>query len=211
MPRLIGVNRQIASNDIQNGGVQPVDLATVVASALVPVGSVFASALPTAPTGYLICNGDPVSRTTYAELFAAMGTTHGQGDGSTTFNLPDYRGRFLRGVDGSANRDPDKAARTVMATGGTTGNNVGSVQADAFQNITGSVQVRIRDGVNGPATTSFAGAFTDGGISTSAGVTGDPTTNTFRAINFNAASSSGARTSTETRVQNAYVNFIIKT
>ena len=53
----------------------------------------------TAPTGYLKANGAAVSRTTYATLFAAIGTTFGAGNGSTTFNLPDLRGEFARGWD----------------------------------------------------------------------------------------------------------------
>ena len=52
----------------------------------------------TAPTGYLLCNGAAVSRTTYASLFAVVGTTWGAGDGSTTFNLPDFRDRFPVGA-----------------------------------------------------------------------------------------------------------------
>jgi len=69
----------------------------------------------TAPTGWLICDGAAVSRTTYSELFSVIGTTHGSGDGSNTFNIPDYRGRFLRGVDGGTGRDPDSVG-TVSAT-----------------------------------------------------------------------------------------------
>ena len=52
----------------------------------------------TAPSGYLICNGAAVSRTTYAALFAVIGTTFGAGDGSSTFNLPDYRDRMPIGA-----------------------------------------------------------------------------------------------------------------
>ncbi len=52
-----------------------------------------------APTGYLICDGAAVSRTTFAALFSAIGTTWGSGDGSTTFNLPDFRGRVPVGVN----------------------------------------------------------------------------------------------------------------
>ena len=63
------------------------------------VGSVSAFARSTAPAGWLKANGAAVSRTTYAALFAAIGTTFGVGDGSTTFNLPDMRGEFLRGWD----------------------------------------------------------------------------------------------------------------
>ena len=57
-------------------------------------------ATTTAPSGYLKCNG-AVSRTTYADLFAIIGTTHGAGNGSTTFNVPDLRGEFVRGWDDS--------------------------------------------------------------------------------------------------------------
>jgi microcystin-dependent protein len=53
----------------------------------------------TAPNGWLLCNGAAVSRTTYADLFAVIGTTFGTGDGSTTFNIPDFRGRVPAGVD----------------------------------------------------------------------------------------------------------------
>jgi microcystin-dependent protein len=65
----------------------------------VPTGSVHMMATTTAPSGYLKCNGAAVSRTTYADLFAIIGTTHGEGDGSSTFNVPDLRGEFVRGWD----------------------------------------------------------------------------------------------------------------
>lgn len=58
-----------------------------------PAGLVLDFAGSTAPTGYLVCDGSAVSRTTYARLFEAISTTWGAGDGSTTFNLPDSRGR----------------------------------------------------------------------------------------------------------------------
>ena len=64
-----------------------------------PVGSVYTFAGSTVPTGWLKCNGALLSRTTYAALFAVIGTTYGAGDGSTTFALPDLRGEFVRGVD----------------------------------------------------------------------------------------------------------------
>lgn len=102
-------------------------------------GCVIAVASETVPTGYLECNGAAVSRTTYASLFAAIGIIHGQGDGSTTFNLPDYRGRFLRGWAHGSTLDPNRASRTAMATGGQTGDHVGSVQADEFKAHTHNV------------------------------------------------------------------------
>lgn len=84
-----------------------------------PVGSVIYSAASTAPAGFLVCNGSAVSRTTYASLFAAIGTTYGVGDGSTTFNLPDLRGEFIRGWDGGRGVDA--------------GRGFGTWQPDAFQ------------------------------------------------------------------------------
>lgn len=65
----------------------------------VPAGAVITFAMNTAPSGWLKADGSAVSRTTYAVLFAAIGTTFGAGDGSTTFNLPDMRGEFARGWD----------------------------------------------------------------------------------------------------------------
>lgn len=64
---------------------------------LSPTGTVIAFAGNSAPTGYLICNGAAVSRTTYAKLFAVIGTTYGAGDGSTTFNLPNLTDKFIMG------------------------------------------------------------------------------------------------------------------
>lgn len=64
-----------------------------------PAGALMAFAMSTPPTGWLKADGSAVSRTTYPSLFAAIGTTYGAGDGSTTFNLPDLRGEFIRGWD----------------------------------------------------------------------------------------------------------------
>ena len=65
----------------------------------VPIGSVTPFAGQSAPSGWLLCNGAAVSRTTYAALYAIIGTTYGSGNGSSTFNLPDMQGRFLLGVN----------------------------------------------------------------------------------------------------------------
>ena len=62
-------------------------------TAIAPTGTVTQYAGPTAPSGYLLCDGSAVSRTTYSDLFAICGTLYGAGDGSTTFNVPDLRGR----------------------------------------------------------------------------------------------------------------------
>jgi microcystin-dependent protein len=70
-----------------------------------PAGAIEAYAGSTAPTGWLLAYGQAVSRTTYANLFAVLSTTYGSGDGSTTFNLPDLRGRAIAGVDNMGGTD----------------------------------------------------------------------------------------------------------
>ncbi len=103
-----------------------------------PVGSFIYSARSSV-AGYLLCNGATVSRTTYAALFAAIGTTYGAGDGSTTFKLPDVRGRMLQGANST------HALGTSIAAG--------------LPNISGSVNFRAWN-ANGYLTTGVSGAFT---------------------------------------------------
>jgi len=91
-------------------------------SSPVPTGAVFWFAAVSTPAGYLECNGATVSRTTYAALFAIIGTTFGTGDGSTTFNLPDLRAEFIRGWDHGRGVD--------------TGRTFGSSQADELKSHT---------------------------------------------------------------------------
>lgn len=67
----------------------------------VPAGCIMHTAAAVAPNGWLLCNGSNVSRSTYADLFAAIGTTFGAGNGTTTFTLPNLRGRVVVGVDSS--------------------------------------------------------------------------------------------------------------
>jgi len=110
---------------------QNADNITSAAGAI--TGEVKAVAFSTVPSGWLECNGAAVSRTTYSALFSAIGTNFGEGDGSTTFNLPDLRGKFVRGYDNGAGNDPDAASRTAQDTGGNTGDDIGSVQDDAMQ------------------------------------------------------------------------------
>ncbi|HGJ8967688.1 phage tail-collar fiber domain-containing protein [Pseudomonas aeruginosa] len=84
--------------------------------AIVPAGAVMAFAMIGPPAGYLKANGAAISRTTYAALFAVLGTYYGAGDGSTTFNLPDYRGEFLRGLDDGRGVDPGRVLGTNQAS-----------------------------------------------------------------------------------------------
>jgi len=80
----------------------------------VPTGSVHLMATTNVPSGYLKCNGAAVSRTTYADLFSAIGTAFGAGDGSSTFELPDLRGEFVRGWDDSRGVDSGRNFATAQ-------------------------------------------------------------------------------------------------
>lgn len=99
----------------------------------VPSGTLIDYAGTTAPTGWLLCYGQTISRTTYASLFAAIGTTFGVGDGSTTFALPDMRGRVAAGIDdmgGSA------ASRITSAGSGITGTTLGAAGGSQTHTLT---------------------------------------------------------------------------
>ncbi len=99
----LGANVVPATDDIRNGYDWINKLADTVAASLLRINAVQAPGTSieghwtTAPAGYLLENGAAVSRTTYANLFAALGTRYGAGDGSSTFNLPDSRGRVSVG------------------------------------------------------------------------------------------------------------------
>ena len=81
----------------------------------VPVGTVIYHSANTPPTNFIKANGDAVSRTTYADLFTVIGTTYGAGDGSTTFNVPDLRGEFMRGWDDSRGIDTSRSFGSAQA------------------------------------------------------------------------------------------------
>lgn len=129
----------VTTSKINDGDVTKDKLASDAQAFLVPTAGVLPYAGSSAPSGFLICDGSAVDRTTFADLFAVIGETHGNGNGTTTFNIPDYRGRFLRGVDSGAGRDPDAGSRTAMGTAGNTGDNVGSVQADELDSHNHSI------------------------------------------------------------------------
>lgn len=96
-----------------------------------PIGSILPYGGATAPSGWFICDGTAVSRTTYAELFAVIGTSFGAGDGSTTFNLPDMRESVPKGAG--------LTGKTVGAHLDADGLAVGEFLDDRMQNITGSL------------------------------------------------------------------------
>lgn len=136
------------------------------------------------PEGWLLCDGTEIRIEQYPELFNAIFRNWGSSD-SFTFNLPDLRGVFLRGVDGQKGNDPDSKDRTSIKQGGNTGNMVGSFQLDDYKSHKHTVDKR-----------SGAGAGTPGTL----------WSNNLHMENQFTSDSGG----NETRPKNAYVYYIIK-
>jgi microcystin-dependent protein len=151
--------------------------------------------------GWLVCDGRTVLVAKYHELFRAIGFIYGQ-TGPGKFMLPDYRGRVLRGVNLDAQgpdkllRDPQAGQRTASGSGGWSGNQVGSVQDDAFQAHEHHYMQAIASGTASQGSPVF-------GSNTQA-------TTTDAVMPEGYSPSITIRQAPETRVKNAYVNFIIK-
>ncbi len=181
----------VGTDDIEDASVTAEKLA---AGAATITGTVLAYASQDVPAGWLECNGAELSRTTYANLFAVVGETYGAGDASTTFNLPDLRGGFIRGFDNGAGIDSQRV--------------FGSSQDDALQNITGTLYpVPVGDNV---ASMASVGAFI-GSIEGTANYAAYSSGGYIKArgkVSFDA--SKIARTSTETRPVNTSMMYIIK-
>lgn len=102
------------------------ELKNEIAKNGVPTGTIAFFAMTAPPAGYLKADGAIIQRTDYPALFTAIGTTFGEGDGTTTFTLPDLRGEFIRGWDNGRNIDCERA--------------FGSIQGDAIRNVTGQLR-----------------------------------------------------------------------
>lgn len=170
----------------------------------VPTGFITAWPEPNGvlPVGYLECNGSTLSSTEFPGLFAVIGEAYGGGGGN--FILPDLRGEFIRGFDNDEGNDPDAVSRANRGDG-TTGNNVGTKQSFAIENITGSFTANNQRGLF----VTTAGAFTTSGtlrvvVAASEGALEIPETTDFDASNV-------VQASTETRPRNVYMMYIIKT
>jgi microcystin-dependent protein len=174
----------VTTAKINTAAVTAAKLATTLVP---PAGMIVAYGGTSAPTGWLLCDGTAVSRSTYSDLYAAIGVAYGYGDNSSTFNVPDLRGRFIRGVDSSQGRDPDAASRTAINTGGNTGDAVGSLQGDAYtaHTHTGAINTTVPAGSNISSGSNYS-----------------------QTLNSTTTGSSGG--STETRPKNVGCWFIIK-
>jgi len=137
-----GTNGQVISTD----GSGQLGWSSIVIPAAFASGMVMPFAGSSAPSGWLLAYGQAVSRTTYSDLFSAIGTTYGSGDGSTTFNLPDLRGRTVAGQDdmggSSANRLTNQSGGldgdTLGATGGAETHTLTTSQMPSHSHTLGS-------------------------------------------------------------------------
>ena len=160
-----------------------------------PSGAIMAFAGTTAPSGWLKCEGQAISRTTYATLYAAIGTAWGVGDGSTTFNVPDLRGMFVRGTGTNA----------TGSSSGAVGPSVGSYAADTYLNHSHAVtdpghSHTLAANPTAAPSTAIAGSWLTNAsnVSTSTATTG---------LTVNTSTTGG----TETKPKNYGVLYIIKT
>ena len=125
---------------------------------MIPTGSVYMFPVNSVLPGYLECNGATVSRTTYAALFAVIGITYGSGDGSTTFELPDLRGEFVRGWDNGkgtdsgreigTNQSEDTKAHNHTASSNTTGSHTHTVRDVSTASYTNTSHLQITTNTN---------------------------------------------------------------
>lgn len=157
----------------------------------VPVGMIMDFGGSVTPTGYLACNGSAVSRTDYAELFAVIGTTWGAGDGSTTFNLPDLRGRAAIGSGtGTAS---DATAHSLGSSGGAETHTLTSAQSGVpthMHTISDTSYIVTTNATSGIERTTVASGSNATNILKSSGgslLRSDPKTNNNTAANASSA------------------------
>ena len=162
-----------------------------VVNANVPAGMLGPFANNSVPTGWLACDGSAVSRSTYSVLYSVIGTTWGVGDGSSTFNLPDLEGAFLRGT--GSNNTHNMADGNDFA-----GPSVGSFENDQIQKF----RAEIRTGSQSPGS---------GGGNTSSMGYSNPSAGTVHAVGTLLSDGFGTlRTGDETRPFSAGIKYCIK-
>jgi microcystin-dependent protein len=175
-------------------------------SAGVPTGSVSAYAGSTAPAGWLLCFGQAVSRSTYADLFAVIATTYGAGDGSTTFNLPDARGRGLFGKDDMGGT---AANRITNAGSSITGTTLGA--SGGAQNVTLSLsQIPSHSHSATSYSVSGAGGTSSGYFDNGGNVPDGSRTNMNNAVGTGSVFPEGGGSSHQNMPPAIILNYIIK-
>jgi microcystin-dependent protein len=155
----VGSSITIADTDgvvVNDGGTMKSVPASDFRTYIMPAGSVIPFAGSSAPTGFLLCDGSAISRSTYSDLFSAISTTYGSGDGSSTFNVPDLRGRVVAGQDdmggSSANRLTDQTGGlngdTLGDTGGSETHTLTTAQIPSHSHTVAAQQQVVSDSTN---------------------------------------------------------------
>lgn len=174
---------------------------TITGPGIVPSGTVLPYAGASAPTGYILADGRNVSRSTYAALFTAIGTTYGVGDGSSTFGIPDLRGRVVAGKDNmggtSANRLTSPInGDTLGAAGGSESHELTIAELAAHTHGAGTYE--IQTGGDAAQASDNGAVFRDGPLQNSTAVSGD-------------SGSTGSGTAHNNVQPTIILNYIIKT
>ena len=202
----------VSTAQISDGSITAAKLAS---GAAFSAGMLMPYAGTSAPTGWLLAYGQAVSRTTYADLFSALGTTYGSGDGSTTFNVPDLRGRAIAGQDdmggSSANRLTNQSGGlngdTLGATGGSETHTLTTAQMPSHSHtLNGGIKTIVQNGG------SFAVGLDKRSYTTNQGESADGTFNSSDTSMDNFSVASNGSGNAHNNVQPTIIlNYIIKT
>lgn len=141
----------------------------------ISAGTILPYSGSSAPSGFLLCYGQAISRSTYSTLFAVIGTTYGSGDGSTTFNIPDLRGRVPAGKDDMGGSAASRLTSTTMSPNGTTLGATGGGHTHTLSSSEMPSHNHTVYGDNSGATTSSIGGLGVSGINTFCGNVGTGT------------------------------------
>ena len=207
----IGTKTPAAKLDVSGNVNTSSDFTINHVSIAPPIGSITAYTLATSPPGWLICNGAEVSRTTYVSLFAVIGVTFGSGNNTTTFNLPNYQGAFLRGTGTSGSYSgPSLNVSQAHATQTHT-HTASSVVTDPGHSHT---QTTVNDDYNGSGGSGYPGGsnpsfapYDSAGSKTWSNIN---SSFTGLSVNTTVENSTTSVNANETRPYNFGVNWIIK-